>query len=95
MIVRASCTLFECLRDRCQRTAIDRRLSHWPQTVLFLGLWLSSSSTGLWLRALGHEFVQIARAIIHAAVKPEKAPNAKMLNPMGCPITIDHRSPNG
>ena len=26
----------------------------------------------LWLRALGHEFVQIARAIIHVADKLEK-----------------------
>ena len=31
-----------------------------------------SFCTDLWLRALGHEFVQIARAIIHAAVKHEK-----------------------
>jgi hypothetical protein len=29
-------------------------------------------SADLWLRALGHEFVRIARAIIHAAGKLEK-----------------------
>jgi hypothetical protein len=39
-----------------------------------LSLWLSSPSTDLGLRALRHEFVQVVRAIIHAAVNQEMLP---------------------
>jgi hypothetical protein len=35
---------------------------------------INSPATGLWLRALGHEFVQIARAIIYEAHKLKIAP---------------------
>jgi hypothetical protein len=35
-------------------------------------MWLYLPFTDLRLRALGHEFVQIARAVIHAAVNLEK-----------------------
>jgi hypothetical protein len=43
-------------------------LSYQGQPGFFLNLCMCLPFADPWLRALGHEFVQMARAIIHAAV---------------------------